>query len=99
MQAKLEHCLGVAYHEGAIYIADTYNNKIKRLDLSTKEVVTVLGSGEAGEMYEPGGLSVWEADGAARLYVADTNNHRVLVFGIDAEGNLSPAVAIEVVNG
>jgi sugar lactone lactonase YvrE len=53
LQAKLEHCLGVAYHAGAIYIADTYNNKIKRLDLSTKQVSTVLGSGSPDEMREP----------------------------------------------
>jgi DNA-binding beta-propeller fold protein YncE len=97
LQAKLEHCLGVAYHEGAIYIADTYNNKIKRLDLGTKDVRTVLDSGEASEMYEPGGLSVWNGEDGARLYIADTNNHRVLVAAIGEDGNLSPAVALEIV--
>lgn len=95
MQARLEHCLGVAYHEGRIYIADTYNNKVKALDLAAKEVVSVYGSGEPADLYEPGGLSVWvEGEGGARLYVADTNNHRVICFGIDEVGRLSsPAVA------
>src|SRR5204862_5777879 len=51
LQARLQHCLGVAYHEGKIYIADTYNNKIKTYDLATKECVTALGSGEPANLY------------------------------------------------
>ena len=57
LEARLQHCLGVAYHDGAIYVADAYNCKIKRVDLATKMCVTVLGSGEPGDLYEPGGLS------------------------------------------
>ncbi|HVG18094.1 MAG TPA: thioredoxin-like domain-containing protein, partial [Blastocatellia bacterium] len=30
-QVRLQHPLGVVYHEGALYVADTYNNKIKRI--------------------------------------------------------------------
>ncbi|HYP39993.1 MAG TPA: alkyl hydroperoxide reductase, partial [Chloroflexia bacterium] len=94
MQARLEHCLGVSYHEGKIYIADTYNNKIKALDLATKEVVTVLGSGEPAEMYEPGGLCMWSGGGETRLYIADTNNHRILQSVITEAGVLLPPVAL-----
>ncbi len=93
LEVRLQHCLGVAYHEGAIYIADTYNNKIKRLDLATKECHTVLGSGNSTDLYEPGGLSVWDHPEKPRLYVADTNNHRVLCASIGADGALAaPAV-------
>ena len=42
---RLQHCLGVAYHDGRIDIADTYNNKIKCYDISSKECTTALGSG------------------------------------------------------
>jgi hypothetical protein len=28
---RLQHPLGVAYHDGSLYVADTYNNKIKRV--------------------------------------------------------------------
>ena len=31
-QAKLQHPLGIVYYEGKLYIADTYNNKIKVID-------------------------------------------------------------------
>lgn len=92
MQARLEHCLGVAHHEAKLYIADTYNNKIKMLDLVTKEVTTLYGSGEAADLYEPGGVSVWVGEGATRLYIADTNNHRVLSSAIGLEGKLSSPV-------
>jgi thiol-disulfide isomerase/thioredoxin len=96
LEARLQHCLGVAYHDGALYVADAYNCKIKLVDLATKTCVTVLGSGEPGDLYEPGGLSVWEGqDGAnARLYIADTNNHRLLKSVIDDAGTLLPAIPV-----
>jgi DNA-binding beta-propeller fold protein YncE/rhodanese-related sulfurtransferase len=77
-QVRLQHPLGVAYADGALLIADTYNHKIKRLDLATQSVTTLAGTGEhgaadgsPGQLYEPGGLSVAGND----LYIADTNNH------------------------
>ncbi len=81
-EARLQHPLGVAYHNGMLYVADTYNNKIKRLDPRTRRIETFLGTGEEGArdgenptFDEPGGLSV--AHG--KLYIADTNNHLIRV--------------------
>jgi DNA-binding beta-propeller fold protein YncE len=77
--ARLQHPQGIAYAEGALYIADTYNHKIKRLDPATGAVRTLFGGapgwrdGAEPLFYEPGGLDV--AGGV--LYVADTNNHAV----------------------
>jgi thiol-disulfide isomerase/thioredoxin len=83
--ARLQHPLGVLYADGALFIADTYNHKIKRLDLQTRAVKTFAGTGKPGQtdgakpsFYEPGGLSV--AHG--KLYVADTNNHAVRVVDL-----------------
>ena len=64
-RARLQHDLGVAYHDGKIFIADTYNNKIKACDLKTHAVKALAGSpkGEAGttdvpsRFDQPGGLS------------------------------------------
>lgn len=81
---RLQHPLGVTYHDGAIYIADTYNCKIKRIDPLTSECVTLLGSGKPGfgdgvgrdaHFWEPGGLSI----GGGSIYIADTNNHAIRV--------------------
>ena len=71
--ARLQHCLGVAHHGGLVYVADTYNNKIKRVDPETRVCETFLGS-EAG-LWEPGGVCV----SADRLFIADTNNHAIRV--------------------
>jgi len=69
---RLQHALGLAYYEGELYVADTYNSKIKRLDPVKRTCVTWLG---AAYFSEPGGISY--ADG--KLYVADTNAHRIRV--------------------
>ena len=63
---RLQHPLGVATRDGRIFIADTYNHKIKMLDPSTGKVVTF-----ASGFNEPGGLSL----AGNTLFVADTNNH------------------------
>jgi DNA-binding beta-propeller fold protein YncE len=79
---RLQHPLGVAWDGGRLYVADTYNHRIKVLDPATRRVTAWAGDGEAGatdgaadraRFYEPGGLSA----GAGALYVADTNNHRI----------------------
>ena len=97
---RMQHVLGVAatVEDGkhAVYIADSYNNKIKRLDLAAKTVATVYGSGEPSDLWEPGGLSIWHAPDGARLYIADTNNHRILQSAISAEGNLQPPVPVRL---
>jgi hypothetical protein len=68
----------VAFHDGKVYIADTYNSKVKELDLASKTVKTIAGDNadakaEEGVFDEPAGLSY----AAGKLYVADTNNHRL----------------------
>lgn len=79
---RLQHPLGVAYDDGWVFIADTYNHKIKALNPITRAVGTLLGNGTAGWrdgdaplLAEPGGLSVAEG----HLYIADTNNHVIRV--------------------
>jgi thiol-disulfide isomerase/thioredoxin len=82
---RLQHPLGVLAVGEKILIADTYNHKIKELDVKQRSVKTFLGRGKPGQVdgaspsfYEPGGLSV--ANG--RLYVADTNNHAIRVVDL-----------------
>jgi thiol-disulfide isomerase/thioredoxin len=75
-KARLQHALGLAYHDGKLYVADTYNSKIKLLDPVKRTSTTFLG-GKA-LFSEPGGISY--ADG--KLYVADTNAHRIRVVDL-----------------
>ena len=63
-QVRLQHCLGLAYGDGRLFIADTYNNKVKACDPATATVTTFVGTTESGDtddpptFYQPGGLSV-----------------------------------------
>jgi hypothetical protein len=82
--AQLQHPEGLTFADGQLYVADTYNHKVKAIDTQTLAVRTLLGSGAAGnvdsrgQLNEPSGVSV--ADG--RLYVADRNNHAVRVYDL-----------------
>jgi thiol-disulfide isomerase/thioredoxin/DNA-binding beta-propeller fold protein YncE len=64
-QVRLQHCLALDY-DSELWVADTYNHKIKRIRDNTCE--TVL-TGFA----EPSGLSLT----ATTIYVADTNHHAI----------------------
>jgi sugar lactone lactonase YvrE/thiol-disulfide isomerase/thioredoxin len=86
-EARLQHPLGVLYADGVLYVTDTYNHKLKRLDPGARTLKTFAGTGRPGQtdgappavsFYEPGGLSL--AHG--KLYVADTNNHAIRVVDI-----------------
>jgi hypothetical protein len=83
-QARLQHPIGVTVHNGVVYVADSYNHKIKRLFPDERRVESWLGTGEHGleddtgvfaAFDEPSGLSV----ARDRLYIADTNNHAIRV--------------------
>ncbi len=88
--ARLQHPLGVVYADGLLYVADTYNSKIKSIDPETGEVRSLVGNTAGGYIDgsfaealfdEPGGLSY--ANG--RLYVADTNNHAIRVIDLETQ--------------
>jgi DNA-binding beta-propeller fold protein YncE len=90
---RLQHPLGLARSGNRVYIADTYNHRIKVLDPVKRTVFAFAGSGDAGhadgragiaQFYEPGGLSATSDS----LYVADTNNHAIRKVRI-ADGHVS----------
>jgi thiol-disulfide isomerase/thioredoxin len=74
-RVRLEHPLGVAWGRGAVWIADTYNSKIKRFDLTTGLTTTLLGGRDHKDLYEPEGLSLRGDD----LVIADTKHHRIVL--------------------
>ncbi len=85
--ARFQHPIGVAYHQGALYVADTYNNRVRRLDLKTGVVSTVLGGKEAGYRDgDAGGSLLNEPCGLAfaghQLFIADTNNQVIRVYDL-----------------
>ncbi|KAK3529554.1 hypothetical protein QTP70_031972, partial [Hemibagrus guttatus] len=95
VDAKLQHPLGVAWDasKSLLYVADSYNHKIKVVDPKTKQCRVLAGTGEASNTFgpsfaetsfnEPGGLCV--AEGGSLLYIADTNNHRIKVLDLETK--------------
>ena len=88
---RLQHCLGVAWYKGLLYVADTYNNKIKVIHVDKSSCSTLVGTGKSGHeddpatLDEPAGISA----AAGKLYVADTNNHLVRVVDLDNGNRVS----------
>lgn len=81
--AQFANPYGVAVDAaGNIYVADTYNSSIRKIDL-TGEVTTLAGNGTYGYQEGTGSAARFSfpsslaADGAGFVYVADKNNHRI----------------------
>ena len=88
-RVRLQHPLGITSFDGTLYVADTYNHKIKRVLPATRSAFTFLGTGEAGHrdgpadqalFSEPSGLSI----ASGKIYIADTNNHQIRVADLES---------------
>jgi hypothetical protein len=83
-EVLLQHPIGIAAGDGLLWVADSFNHKMKRVDPRSGECVTVFGGLEQLPITgEPG---FWEPEGLAyrdgKLYVADTNNHRIVELDV-----------------
>ena len=87
-QVRLQHPLGITWFDGVLYVADTYNHKIKRVFPATRSALSLLGIGEPGHQDGPGATAMFsEPSGLSiakgKLYIADTNNHAVRVADLE----------------
>ena len=82
--ARLAGPKGLALAGDSLYVADTESHAIRKIDLKTGTIATVLGTGQIGDGPEGDPLryklnrphSVLFADGV--LYVGDSESHRIL---------------------
>ncbi|MCA9060953.1 MAG: redoxin domain-containing protein, partial [Planctomycetaceae bacterium] len=80
-EVRFQHPIGIARAGNLLFVADTYNHRIRQLDPATGVVRTWLGDGERGapeslvQLNEPAGLAATDKF----LFIADTNNHRICV--------------------
>ena len=86
---RLQHPIGITHYDGALYVTDTYNHKIKKVLPATRSAFTVLGTGSAGftdgpafeaQFSEPSGISF----ASGNIFIADTNNHAIRIAGIES---------------
>ena len=87
MNAKLGGPKGLAYARGELFIADTENHAVRRIDLATGIITTVLGTGVRGDGPEPSPLQCKLsrphgvlADASGTLFVSDSEAHRIRVL-------------------
>ena len=86
LSALLNYPAGLAVDaQGNLFIADSLNHRIRRVDAVTKQITTVAGNGTAGFSGDGGlatdamlnnPISVW-IDAQGNLFVADRDNQRV----------------------
>jgi DNA-binding beta-propeller fold protein YncE len=82
---------GIAADGNAVYVADTGNDKIKKIDPITMETTTIAGTGEEGRADGPGAQAQFNSPKAmvlsgTTLYILDSDNH--LVRKLDTTTNV-----------
>ena len=97
--AQLAAPLGLAFDATGLYIADSRNHRIRRVDLKTSLITTVAGTGTQGFSGDTGVAlsatfdtpSALTLDSIGNLLIADTGNHRVR--RVDAATHLITTIA------
>ncbi|XP_022342770.2 NHL repeat-containing protein 2-like isoform X1 [Crassostrea virginica] len=82
IDAKLQHPLGVAMvtSSNSLLVADSYNHKLKLVDIGSRQCTTLWGVDREVTLNEPGGVCVDSKKDVA--YIADTNNHCIRILNI-----------------
>jgi DNA-binding beta-propeller fold protein YncE len=91
---------GVAVDKKAIYVADTGNDVIRKIDISSLETSTIAGTGEEGDKDGPALQAQFNNPGAictdgSFLYVLDADNHSIRKMDLNA----NTVTKLTLVNG
>ncbi len=99
-KSKFNRARGIATDGKFVYVSDTANNLIRKIDLSGNVTSTIAGSGAEGKDDGKGAAASFDhpealAIDGATLYVADADNHAIRKLGL-ADATVS---TLTLVNG
>lgn len=94
--ASFDHPQGLAASADAIFVADTGNHRLRRIDLASGAVTTLAGTGERGQWLEDPApatktalASPWDAEvSGGRVFFANAGTHQVGVLDL-AKGTVA----------
>ena len=99
--ATLYYPFGVSLDaSGNVYIADSYNNRIRKVTVSTGIISTIAGTGStsysgdngaatSAALYYPVGVSL---DSSGNVYIADSDNNRIRKISVSSATTNAPSM-------
>lgn len=98
---KGPNCITYDNKRNALYIADSQNHRIRRLNLDgTNLIITIAGTGIAGFSDGPGSTSqfnnpmgVFYESSFDVLYIADTDNNKIRIIDVSESSNTVKTIA------
>lgn len=103
VESKFQHPLGVCENNGIIYVADTYNNAVRAINIKENRVYTLVGRKEMNTvcrlddpdcdtlgLYEPSDVKFIDD----KLYITDTDNHLIRFY--DLKSNILKTLDIKL---
>jgi hypothetical protein len=99
INATLDHPRGITFgSDGSLYIADSYNHRIRRVVLNGTPTITSIGNGTPGDLNGAAGTAEFDCPvdvsapaGGTSVYVADLLNNQLRLI---SSANSSPQVSI-----
>lgn len=93
--ARFFHPHGMEYYKNALYVADTYNHRLRKIDFETEQTSTLTGNGfvmwkrakEIDGVHEPLGLPIDVTVMDDRLYVASAATNQL--FEVDENSGVA----------
>lgn len=84
---------GVSWKDDFIFVADTENHALRKIDLENNQVITLVGTGKQGPWRSPGGKgkdiaisSPWDVAVKDNLiFIAMAGNHQIWTYDINTE--------------
>ncbi|MBL4715851.1 MAG: hypothetical protein JKX95_04370, partial [Bacteroidia bacterium] len=79
--AMMQYPSGIGFNNDQIYIADTYNQKIKSFDLQTEELKTIISNTKDKAILNcPNDLIIHDQ----KVYIINKFNNKIVVYDIDS---------------